>query len=225
MTRLDIWLVQHGYFTSRQMAKRAIKAGSIVVDGMSCKPSMQIKGTELVEVLDEYPDTPRGFKKLQAIDRLLNGSLIVEGGLALDIGSSAGGFLSYLARKGMNSVGIEVSERFLLELEFLVKENDNISLILADAFDIDPFTITERGTVDLLLIDVTTDPVGTLQLAERFTPLLKSGGRILIAVKSAQSEEHIAEAESGIRSMGFEGIKSIILDESRKEFHITAHRL
>jgi 23S rRNA (cytidine1920-2'-O)/16S rRNA (cytidine1409-2'-O)-methyltransferase len=225
VTRLDIWLVEHGHFTSRQIAKRAIKAGLITVDGKSCKPSTTIRGTESVEVLDAFADTSRGFQKLQAIDRLLDGTLVFQGGFALDIGSSAGGFLSYLARKGMHAVGIEVSERFLKNLELLVEENDGISVVIADAFDVDPFTIAKSSTLDLLLIDVTTDPQGTLELAETFTPLLKPGGQILVALKSSQDQGSITETETHIRGMGYKNLKSIILDAQRKEFHVTGHRL
>lgn len=225
MTRLDTWLVERGHFTSRQAAKRAIRAGSVTVDGRNCKPSTEIRGTESVEILEKFADTPRGFQKLQKIDDLLDGKLVGRGDYALDIGSSAGGFLLYLAHKDTVVLGIEVSERFLPELESIVEQNHNVSVIIADAFDVDPLEIAERDTLNLLLIDVTTNLLGTLSLAQKFTPLLKPGGYILAAFKSSHNEEHIMTAKIGIRQIGYGGVKHMILDPKKEEFHISAHRL
>lgn len=225
MTRLDVWLVEKGYFVSRQTAKRAIKSGSIRVAGKLCKPSMQVQGTESIEILDGLADNPKGFQKLRTIDQLLDHSLVKEDCLALDIGSSAGGFLSYLAHKGAQVIGVEVSPRFLRELETLVERNDNISVIVGDAFNLDLSILSGKKELDLLLIDVTTDVDGTLHLVRRFSPLMKPQGRLLAAFKSPYSKDKLKQVTDEINDLGYTSIQEIVLDENRSEFHITARRM
>jgi 23S rRNA (cytidine1920-2'-O)/16S rRNA (cytidine1409-2'-O)-methyltransferase len=223
--RLDVWLVEHGYFTSRQTAKRAIKAGLVRVDNMLHKPSTHIKGTESIEILDGQADRPMGFQKLSRINQLLTDPLVIENDLALDIGCSAGGFLAYLAHNGARVTGIEISPHFLSELESLVNEYDNISVLIADAFDLDLSVISGRKRLDLLLIDVTTDIDGTLHLVKKFTPLLKPKGRLLAALKSKYSQDILSQVDSELEHIGYVDIQDILLDKNRTEFHIVACRM
>ena len=112
MPRLDSWLVEQGYFSSRQAAKRAIRAGHVKVNGEPAKPSKQIRNSESVTVSKESLDTPVGYLKLKQIDDAI-GNVVTSTALALDIGSSAGGFLRYLAECGATATGVEVSEEQL----------------------------------------------------------------------------------------------------------------
>ena len=222
MTRLDIWLVEMGHFASRQIAKRAIKSGLVRVDGAVCKPSKEINGTASIEILDELADNPMGFQKLRIIESRLEGQLVASPCLAVDIGSSAGGFLLYLASRGAQAIGVEVSPRFLQNLEQIVDQYDTVSVIIADAFELDPLEITGIGTADLLLIDVTTDYSGTLRLVNQFSCILKQNGRLIVAIKSTHSEEDIHRARTDLESLGYQSIEPIVLDDSREEFHISA---
>ena len=167
MPRLDVWLVETGQFSSRQAAKRAIKDGLVIVNGRKCKPSTQVSEKDTIELLSTEADVPHGFQKLKELDERLQDELVSNACTALDIGSSAGGFLIYLAEKGANVVGIEVSKRFAEELHTIVEKYSHISVIFADAFDMDPTIIVSNGQLDLLLIDVTTEPEGTLKLIEK----------------------------------------------------------
>ena len=221
MTRLDVWLVERGFFASRQIAKRAIKSGLVRVEGMTCKPSKEITGTESIDILDELADNPMGFQKLRAIDRELNDQLVQLPCSALDIGSSAGGFLLYLASKDVQAIGVEVSPRFLQNLEEVVSEHNNISVIVADAFELNPLEIAAEGTLDLLLIDVTTDYYGSIQLVSRYSRVLKSKGRLVLAIKAAPDDDNIHRVRKDLESLAYQEIRLIVLNESRQEFHVT----
>ncbi|MFW9793580.1 MAG: S4 domain-containing protein [Candidatus Thorarchaeota archaeon] len=225
MPRLDVWLVETDQFSSRQAAKRAIKDGLVTVNGERCKPSKQVSEKDTIKILCPDADFPLGFKKLKEIDEILDEILVNPPCLALDIGSSAGGFLTYLATKGADAVGIEVSKRFVSNLHALVEEYPQISVIFADAFDIDPTIITNPGNLDVLLVDVTTEPDGTLKLIERFTILLKEQGCMLAAFKSSHDDVEIIEIlEKTISSMGYDRLQTICLDKDRQEVHIIAYR-
>jgi 23S rRNA (cytidine1920-2'-O)/16S rRNA (cytidine1409-2'-O)-methyltransferase len=226
MPRLDVWLVETEQFSSRQAAKRAIKDGLVIVNGGKCKPSKQVSEKDVIEILSDDADFPLGYKKLREIEEELGESIVCSPCLALDIGSSAGGFLIYLARKGANVVGIEVSERFTEDLYELTEEYPQISVIMADAFDIDPSIIATPKTLDLLLVDVTTEPEGTLKLIERFTVLLRENGRMLAAFKCPCNDaETMDKIKSTISQMGYKQIREICLDETRQEVHITAFHM
>ncbi|MHA1942923.1 MAG: S4 domain-containing protein [Candidatus Thorarchaeota archaeon] len=226
MPRLDVWLIETGQFSSRQAAKRAIKDGLVVVNGKKCKPSKQVSEKDTIEILSLDADFPLGYKKLKEINENLDEKLITPSCLALDIGSSAGGFLVYLAKNGANAVGIEVSKRFREELHALVEAYPQISVIFADAFELDPTIIVDSGGLDLLLVDVTTEPEGTLKLIERFTILLKKEGRMLAAFKSNCGDiEKIETLKETISQMGYEKIQEICLDEARQEIHIVAFHM
>ena len=189
MPRLDIWLVKNGKAPSRQIAKRMIKSGYVKVNGRIGKPSTFVKGSETIEVSDKATLYPIGYEKLRAIDILMDGNLARAGDLALDIGSSAGGFLLYLAEKGIHSIGIEISDEFYEVLKEIERENENITILFDDAFTIDTADICSPNSLDLLLIDVTTEPSGTFKLIEKFLPLLKSGGKLVSSFKTKTKTE------------------------------------
>ena len=225
MPRLDVWLVEKGHFSSRQAAKRAIKKGLVLVNGREGKPSNQVSEKDTIELLSTGIDVPQGYQKLKEIDEILEGTLVCGACSALDIGSSAGGFLIYLAEKDATIIGIEVSERFAQELHSIVEKYPQVSVIFADAFDLDPTIITGNGKLDLLLIDVTTDPSGTMKLIEKFTPLLKKGGRILAALKIDTISKSVSTFKDVISQLGYEQVQDIALDRTRQEVHFTALRL
>ena len=222
MPRLDVWLVETGQFSSRQAAKRAIKDGLVIVNGRECKPSKKVTENDTIELLSTEADVPQGFQKLKALDERLQDTLVCSACTALDIGSSAGGFLIYLAEKGANVVGLEVSKRFAEELRVIVEKYPKVSVIFTDAFEMDPAIIANKGELDLLLVDVTTEPEGTLRLIEKFTPLLKKEGRMLAAFKSNHKSESLTSFKDNISQLGYSQIHEIILDDSRQEVHITA---
>jgi len=142
--------------------------------------------------------------------------------MALDIGSSAGGFLSYLNSKGATVIGIEIAQRFSKELTTLAESHSQISIIFDDAFTIDPSIIVDEGCLDLLLVDVTIEIDGTLNLISRFSELLKKGGCLVAAFKTDNPDIVLQLLES-VNNIGFEEVQSIHLDDSRQEVHIIGY--
>lgn len=220
MARLDVWLIENGYFSSRQVAKRAIKEGLVTVDGQLCKPSKQVSGREEIIISPESVDMPMGYHKLKQIDELLEGNLVMKPCIALDIGSSAGGFLAYLNEKGATVIGIEVAERFFDNLIELAESHQRISVIFDDAFTIDPSIIATEGGLDLLLVDVTTEVDGTMELISRFSYLLKTDGRLVVAFKT-DNPEIVLQLRKSVTNLGYTDVESIHLDDTRQEVHIT----
>lgn len=224
MTRLDIWLVEQGHFSSRQAAKRAIRAGHIKVNGATAKPSKQVTTKDSIVVSTVIQNHPIGYAKLEEINKHLDGTLLQKVSLAVDIGSSAGGFLTYLGEKNISAIGIEVSDEFTNTLEKLADSYPSISILIDDAFTIDSSIICKNGILDLLLVDVTTEPNGTLDLIQKFSYLMKKGGRLVAAFKSRSTPETIAELHNQVSELGFVDILDLTLDTNRQEIHLIGIR-
>ena len=224
MARLDVWLVENGYFSSRQIAKRAIRDGFVTIDGKPAKPSSTVRGHETIKVLEDFLNHPVGYNKLRQLETFLDNSFVLEDSFVLDIGSSAGGFLLYLAENGAQAIGLEVSQSFEKELSTIVNQYPNVSVIIDDAFKIDISIICEEKDLDLLLIDVTTDTNGTFKLINRFRTLLKNSGYLIAAFKSKPNSALINEVQRKVMNLGFISVRETVLDESLQEFHIIAVR-
>jgi 23S rRNA (cytidine1920-2'-O)/16S rRNA (cytidine1409-2'-O)-methyltransferase len=222
MPRLDVWLTEQKLFSSRQMAKRAIRDGGVTVDGKLAKPSTWISGKEEILVNDRASNAPQGYSKLMAIESTLDIQFVRPGILALDIGSSAGGFLTYLAEKGAKVTGLEFSQEFSIQLKEISETYPDVSVLLCDAFDVDPMIICGPNELDLLLVDVTTNPDSTITLTKRFTPLLKRGGMIVVAMKIKPASEELHVLQDKLTELGYRDIQKIVLDQSRQEVHLIA---
>ncbi|MHA1485358.1 MAG: S4 domain-containing protein [Candidatus Thorarchaeota archaeon] len=222
MPRLDVWLTEQKLFSSRQMAKRAIRDCGVTVDGKLAKPSTWISGKEEVLINDRASNAPQGYSKLMAIESALDIQFVRPGILALDIGSSAGGFLTYLAEKGAKVTGLEFSQEFSIQLKEISETYPDVSVLLCDAFDVDPMIICGPNELDLLLVDVTTNPDSTITLTKRFTPLLKRGGMIVVAMKIKPTSEKLHVLQDKLTELGYRDIQKIVLDQSRQEVHLIA---
>ena len=102
--RLDIVLVNRGFFQSRERAKGAIMAGIVYVDGQRVdKPGTGIKeDAELYVKEDTCPYVSRGGLKLAKA--LSSFSLNLQGAVAVDIGASTGGFTDCMLKNGASKV-------------------------------------------------------------------------------------------------------------------------
>lgn len=102
--RIDLWLVDEGYFNSREQAQRAIMAGEVYVDGKRIeKASLQL--SELGEVIlknagPQY--VSRGAHKLEKA--IQSFQINVQDRVCLDAGASTGGFTDYLLQSGARKV-------------------------------------------------------------------------------------------------------------------------
>jgi len=65
VVRLDKYLVDEGYFESRNRANDAIKAGLVLVDGKKGKPSLKINENSMVEVEESKFYVSRAARKLE----------------------------------------------------------------------------------------------------------------------------------------------------------------
>ena len=99
MTRLDVWLTEHGLAESREKAQALVMAGRVRVDGApATKPGARVRATAAVRVEPGPAHVGRGALKLAgALDPL---GLDPAGRVAVDVGASTGGFTEVLLARG-----------------------------------------------------------------------------------------------------------------------------
>ncbi len=106
MIRVDLYLVQNGYVSGRDAAKRLIAEGGVTLDGKTVvRPSEQVDETVSHNV--RLPEGGQGYASrggLKLEGALDASGLSPQGLVALDIGASGGGFTDCLLRRGATSV-------------------------------------------------------------------------------------------------------------------------
>lgn len=124
--RLDILLVQKGFYETREKAKRAIMAGVVIVDdkrvdkaGTMIKitddPNIRIKG-EICKYVS------RGGLKLEKAIKVFN--LDFNDKIVLDVGASTGGFTDCSLQNGANFVyAVDVGTN---QLDWKLRNNQNV---------------------------------------------------------------------------------------------------
>ena len=102
--RIDVLLVEKGYFPSREKARSAIMAGLVFIDEERCdKPGTKIEDTAAIRVKgDLHPYVSRGGLKLEKAIKAFD--LELENAIVLDIGSSTGGFTDCSLQNGAKQV-------------------------------------------------------------------------------------------------------------------------
>ncbi|MEN9261821.1 MAG: TlyA family RNA methyltransferase [Thermostichus sp. HHBFW_bins_43] len=106
--RLDSWLVERGYFASRQQAQRSILAGEVFLDGMRAeKTGTWVSGDPTVQIQSKPAFVSRGGEKLRGA--LETFPVQVQDRICLDAGISTGGFTDCLLQRGARQVyGVDV---------------------------------------------------------------------------------------------------------------------
>ena len=171
--RLDKYLVEEGYFESRNRANDAIKAGQVTVDGKKAKASAKIDENSMVEVEDTKFYVSRAARKLENF--LDEHSMDFKGKRALDIGSSTGGFAQVVLENDVASLScVDVGKD---QLHISLRENEKVSLF--EETDIREFQSDEG--FELITCDVSF--ISILKIIDDIDRLSQSGTDIIILYK------------------------------------------
>ncbi len=148
--RLDILLTERGFYPSRSAARAAVMAGMVVVDGSRMdKPGTLVAGEVEISVCESPRYVSRGGQKLEK--GLAFFGVNVTGKVAMDVGSSTGGFTDCLLQSGATRVySIDVGYG---QLDWRLRQDDRvISLERTNIRHLDADKVPE--TVDIAVIDV-----------------------------------------------------------------------
>lgn len=101
--RLDLLLADRGLFPSRSKAAAAVMAGEVRLGGgREAKPGMMVDEDVELEIADRPRFVSRGGTKLS--NALDESGVDPKGSMAMDVGSSTGGFTDCLLQRGAREV-------------------------------------------------------------------------------------------------------------------------
>jgi len=171
--RLDKYLVDEGYYESRNRANDAIKAGLVTMDGKKAKASAKVDENTVVEVKDTKFYVSRAARKLENF--LAEHSIDMKNKCALDIGSSTGGFAQIVLENDVESLTcVDVgSEQLHISLR------DNTKVTLHENTDIRDFK--DEDGFSLITCDVSF--ISVLKITNDIDRLSKNGADIVILYK------------------------------------------
>jgi len=216
--RLDAYLVDMGYFKSRARAKAAILAGSVKVNAKVIKKvSKDVSSLDEIEV-EAGLDMPRGYFKLKRIQA--ESGILKPGDRVLDLGSSAGGFLSFASEIVAHIKGVEFSRDFRSELGKIAYEKENVEVMFGDVFSL-PLKSISKEPVDVILSDMTLEPEAAIKALERVLPLLKPQGKLLQVFKM-QKRKNPKPILSKIEALGLDILQ--VIESEKQEIYVIAKK-
>jgi 23S rRNA (cytidine1920-2'-O)/16S rRNA (cytidine1409-2'-O)-methyltransferase len=173
MMRLDKYLVEEGYFESRNRANDAIKAGQVIVDGKKAKASAKVDENSIVEVEDTKFYVSRAARKLENF--LAEHPMELQGKKALDIGSSTGGFAQIVLENNVATLScVDVGKD---QLHVSLRSNKKLSLY--EETDVREFQSDDA--FELITCDVSF--ISILQITDDIDRLSQNGTDIIILYK------------------------------------------
>jgi len=154
--RLDVLLVEKGFFSTREKAKSAIMAGEILVDGEKFnKAGRIIKSDSDISVINkETTYVSRGGEKLEKAIKVFN--VNVKGKRVIDVGASTGGFTDCLLKFGAQKVYCidvgygQLAWKLQKDSRVIVVDRTNIRYLTADKFD----SLFDFATIDVSFISL-----------------------------------------------------------------------
>ncbi|MCW8953976.1 MAG: TlyA family RNA methyltransferase [Sulfurimonas sp.] len=178
MSRLDNYLVENGLSESRNKAQGLIKDGHVSVNNkVIIKSSHKLENSDKVEVKEHKNYVSRSAFKLSAFLDELN--LDIKNNVALDIGSSTGGFTQVLLEYGVGEVtAVDVGKE---QLHVSLKEDARVHSF--ESCDIRDFksdkkfdiVVSDVAFISLLNILDDVDRLSTEKIILLFKPQFEVG--------------------------------------------------
>lgn len=125
--RLDLILVNKGFFETKSQAQAAIMAGKVKIDGkmISKAGTLILKDSDLNIEVETLPYVSRGGLKLEKAFKFFN--ISVKDKICLDAGASTGGFTDCMLQNGAEKVyAVDVGYG---QLAWKLRNNDKVTVI------------------------------------------------------------------------------------------------
>ena len=176
--RLDILLVEKGFFPTREKAKSAIMAGEVLVEGERVdKSGQRIKIKSNISVIKkESAFVSRGGEKLEKALNVFN--VNVKGKRVIDVGASTGGFTDCLLKFGAEKVYCidvgygQLAWKLQKDSRVVIMDRTNIRYLTADKFD----DLFELAVIDVSFISLD-------KVLPAVYNLLKGKGEVVALIK------------------------------------------
>ena len=174
--RLDQYIMKLGLAETRNIAQELIKEGSVSLNDEICnKPAKVIKKGAGVSIVKKRQWVSRGGKKLY--DALKNFDINVDKKIALDVGSSTGGFTQVLLQEGAAKiVAVDVGTN---QLHASLRNVPSISIL--EQTDIRDISSNFVDFFDLVVVDVAF--ISIKKVIKDIEVTAKKGGHVVVLYK------------------------------------------
>lgn len=176
--RLDVLLVEQGFFDSRENAKRHIMEGIILVNDVPVdKPGTKVPSDCRLRIKGHImPYVGRGGYKLEKAIKTFH--LDLENKIMADIGASTGGFTDCALQNGASKVyAIDVGTN---QLDWKLRSNPQV--INLEKTNIKEVTLDMLGEpVDFISADISF--ISVLKIIPAVNSILKENGSMIILIK------------------------------------------
>ena len=191
--RIDLLLVEKGYFESRERAKKAIMAGVVFVNNQRCdKAGVDVdEDADILVKGDPIPYVSRGGLKLEKA--MKNFDLTLEGKVCMDIGASTGGFTDCMLQNGATKVfSIDVGYG---QLAWKLRQDERV--VCMERTNIRHVTIEDtKEFADFASIDVSF--ISLKLVLPKCKELIRENGEIVALIKP--------QFEAGREKVGKKGV-------------------
>ena len=188
--RIDLALVEGGFYESVDMARRGLMAGLISVNGhVATKPGTTILPDDVLTVAQKEKYVGRGGYKLEGA--LAHFGVNPRGLVCIDVGASTGGFTDCLLQHGADFVyAIDVGHSqfsWRLQKDPRVESREGVNARYLDVKDFDPRPVLAVGDVSFISLT---------QILPAVFGVLASGSEGIFLIKP-QFEAERADVEEG----------------------------
>ncbi|MFW5433107.1 TlyA family RNA methyltransferase [Paenibacillus apiarius] len=192
--RIDVLLVEQGYYDSREKAKKAIMAGLVYTNEERIeKAGMKVPRDVSIKVKGAlHPYVSRGGLKLEKAIRQFG--LSFDGSVMLDIGASTGGFTDCALQNGASQVyAIDVGYN---QLDWSLRNDERVHVMERTNFRYMEPEHLKGPQPDTATIDVSF--ISLKLILPPLKRLLASGGRVVALIKP--------QFEAGREKVGKSGV-------------------
>ena len=192
--RIDVLLVEYGFFDSREKAKRAIMAGLVFVENervdkagtkIDVSAQIEVKGNRLNYV-------SRGGLKLEKAIRAFR--LDLAGKTAIDVGASTGGFTDCMLQHGVKKVyAVDVGYN---QLAWKLRQDERVIVMERVNFRYIDAAIFQEDKPSFATVDVSF--ISLKLILPKLTEIITNDGLVVALVKP--------QFEAGKEDVGKKGI-------------------
>ncbi|WP_065107398.1 TlyA family RNA methyltransferase [Streptobacillus moniliformis] len=174
--RLDILLVELGYFETREKAKREIMIGNVIInDRIETKAGTQFKEENIkdIRIKNKLKFVSRGGLKLEKAITYWN--LDFKDKIILDIGASTGGFTDCALQNG--AIKVFANDVGTNQLDYKLRSDERV--ISLEQIHVKDLELQEK--VDYIVIDVSF--ISLTKVIPFFTKFSKEDTKVIALIK------------------------------------------
>ncbi|SQA14439.1 16S/23S rRNA (cytidine-2'-O)-methyltransferase TlyA [Streptobacillus moniliformis] len=174
--RLDVLLVELGYFETREKAKREIMIGNVIInDRIETKAGTQFKEENIkdIRIKNKLKFVSRGGLKLEKAITYWN--LDFKDKIILDIGASTGGFTDCALQNG--AIKVFANDVGTNQLDYKLRSDERV--ISLEQIHVKDLELQEK--VDYIVIDVSF--ISLTKVIPFFTKFSKEDTKVIALIK------------------------------------------